>query len=142
MVPTMLSEQKKQEGHGLPEVITFSSGLLGFESLTRFTLIDDEAIHPYRILQAVDDSWVGFTVIDPHLFLTDYSFTVTEADRAALELEDGEGMMVLAIVVVSEDPVEVTANLLAPLVINLRAGLGRQIVLQSSTYSVRHHILG
>ncbi len=142
MMPTMLSEQTEQKICGLPGVITFSSGLLGFEGLTHFTLIDDEDARPYRVLQSVDDPWVGFTVVDPFLFFPDYSLAIAETDRAALELEDVDSMIVLAIVVVSEDPMEVTANLLAPVIVNPRTGLGRQVILQGSTYSVRHRVLG
>lgn len=141
-MPTMLSSQQEQRGGDLPKVITFSSGLLGFEGLTRFALVDDKDIYPYRVLQSVDDPWVGFTVIDPFLFCSDYSVTMSETDRAALELEDTDTMIVLAIVVVSEEQMEVTANLLAPVIINPRVGSGRQVILQGSSYSVRHRIFG
>jgi flagellar assembly factor FliW len=49
--------------------------------------------------------------------------------------------MTRAIVTVPENYFEMTANLVAPLVINLDAGLARQFVLTSMEYDTRHYLL-
>ena len=43
---------------------------------------------------------------------------------------------------VHENPPGVTANLLGPLVVNVRSGRGRQLVLASSEHAVRHPVVG
>ncbi len=141
MLATM--SRKEIDGSEVDErqVISFASGVLGFEDLTRFVLIGDEQTYPCMCLQSVDDPWVGFTVVNPFLLFSDYSFRLAEADRVALKIEDGEPFDTLVIIVVPEDPMEMTANLLAPVIINRRAGLGRQVILQGYPYSVRHRII-
>lgn len=141
MLATMSRNEIDISEVGVSQMISFANGMLGFEELTRFVLVGDERTYPCLCLQSLDDPWVGFTVVDPFLLFSDYSFTLSEADRMALKLEDGEPFDTLVVVVVPEDPMEMTANLLAPVIINRRAGLGRQVILQGHSYSVRHPVI-
>lgn len=142
MIATKLVDKAEASGVDQAEVISFPSGVLGFEDLRRFVLVGSQQDHPCMCLQSVDDPWVGFTVIDPFLFFSDYSFKLGEADRVALGIREGEPFVTLTIVVVPEDPMEMTVNLLAPVIINPRTGLGRQVILQGYPYSVRHRLFG
>ncbi len=122
-------------------VLTFPQGLLGFEQLTGFLLIDQEEIAPLRWLQPVDEGRLSFTVIDPLLFFPDYAVKLSREDRESLQLAENERPLVLALVTIPEDPRLMTANLLGPLVLNPETRMGRQLVLHDSGYPVRQRLI-
>ena len=74
--------------------------------------------------------------------MPEYEFEVGDADSLPLELCDPGDALVLVILTVRNDPASVTANLLGPLVVNVRTGRGRQLVLAESGYSAQHPIVG
>ena len=122
-------------------VLTFPQGLLGFEQLTAFLLIDQEEIAPLRWLQPVDEGRLSFTVIDPLLFFPDYTVKLSREDRESMQLAENERPLVLALVTIPEDPRLMTANLLGPLVLNPETRVGRQLVLHDSGYPVRQRLI-
>jgi flagellar assembly factor FliW len=69
-------------------------------------------------------------------------FSLSDADSAALGLVDPGDGLVLVLLTARGDPASVTANLLGPLVVNVRTGRGRQLVLAESGYSAQHPIVG
>jgi len=66
---------------------------------------------------------------------------VKPAEVKSLELDDIEKARVLVIVVVRDDPEQITANLQGPLIVNPDKGIGKQIVLLTDRYHTRHYIL-
>ena len=121
-------------------LVTFPSGLPGFDGLRRFAVIPGED-SPFSWLQSLDDSAICFLVTDPAPFFSTYAVEISDEDVAGLTLTEATEADILVILVVQDDPTATTANLLAPLVLNRRAGLGRQIVLHTSSYSVRTPLL-
>jgi flagellar assembly factor FliW len=85
---------------------------------------------------------LAFLLLDPLLCKPDYEFLISPEDRKALELPDScEGMQTLVIVNIAPgDSMEITANLLGPVVMNVKKRLARQIVLYQSPYSTRFPI--
>lgn len=123
-------------------IIFFPAGLPGFAQHVRFALIDDESLAPLRWLQAVDDPWVVFAVVDPlHIGIPEYAFSVSDADADALQLSDASDALTLAVMTLAVHPHDCSINLVAPLVINTRRRLGRQIILDSGDFSLRYHPL-
>ena len=121
-------------------VIVFPQGLVGCESWRRFVLQDDPDGGPVKLLQNLDDPSVGLLVIDPCLLVANYEVDLSEADARLLKL-NGAAAVVYCTLTVREQPARITANLLGPLVINPSAGLGKQLVLANSGYSVQHPVL-
>ena len=122
------------------DVLTFPDGLIGCESWRHFVLIsmpDDELV---KVLQCVDAPEVSFLVTDPHLIVQDYQCTISVGDAEAINLTSLADAIVYCTLTVHDDPTDITANLLGPLVINLRTRLGRQLVLAESNYSTKHPI--
>ncbi|HEY9765359.1 MAG TPA: flagellar assembly protein FliW [Chroococcales cyanobacterium] len=123
------------------DVVLFPNGIPGFEGITRFVVVEDDDSAPLCWLVPVDDPEVAFAVVDPRTFFPDYHVVLPQSDQDALRLQSEEDARVLVIVVVSTEPTEITANLMGPLVINSRAGLGKQVVLADSGYPVRTPLL-
>ena len=122
------------------QVFAFDPPLGGFESLRRFVLITDEE-SPVEWLQSVDDAEVAFALLEPFLFEPDYAFELPDGDAADLGMEGPDDGFVRCILTLRDDPDEITANMLAPLLFSRRSHLVRQIVLQDSGQPLRRPIL-
>ncbi len=124
------------------EVIAFPRGLIAFEDKKSFVLIDNEDEKlPFSWLQSVDDPALCFVVMNPFVFKKDYEFDIPQDAVSELEIKAAEDVCVLAILVIPEDVGKMTANLLAPLVINTRNRKGKQIILDDKRYTTRHLVM-
>lgn len=117
-------------------VLTFPQGLLGFPECREFVLLPSEREHVYW-LQSAQYSSLAFLLVDPFIFFEGYT-----VDLAMTELIRRPGgpdeLSVLAIVTLprarDERP---TANLQGPIVIDVRAAQGQQLVIADSSYGIR-----
>lgn len=124
------------------DIIVFPSGILGFDDVRRYVLLEHSDDSVFHILQGVDDPAVAFVLIDPRTFRPDYRAEIDREQVAALELEDDDEAVVLSIVTVPDgDPAGMTANLQAPVVLNARKKLGCQVVMPDGPYGIRHSIM-
>ena len=118
-------------------VLSFPDGLVGFPTARRFALLDSNRPEsPFRCLVCIDLPELGFLVCDPVRMFPGY-----QADLPPAETGRPEDQAVLAIVTVPQDPRTMTANLLAPLVVDCTTRTGRQIILDTGRYSTRHPLL-
>jgi flagellar assembly factor FliW len=84
---------------------------------------------------------IAFPVIDPWLVKKDYSFDISQEVVDRLDIRDKEKILVITMVRIPQDnPLEMTVNLLAPVIINTENRQAIQLVLDRSDYSLRHHI--
>ena len=134
-----MGKQLQMEIHE-SDIIGFDQGIVGFESIAEYALLTDPD-GGIQWLHAINGENVAFTVIDPFLVWPEYDVQIADGDTIALKLTRPEDAQLLAIVTPREDPAEITANLMAPLVINRAAQLGRQVILQNSLYPLRAQIL-
>ena len=123
------------------QVITFPQGLIGCDNWRRFTLDSDPNGGGILLLTCLDQPGIAFWVTDPFLIVSDYEVQISDGEALSIELQDLSDALVLCILTVRPQPAGVTANLMGPLVINLRGHLGRQLVLSDSRYTVRHPIV-
>ncbi|MBI3803036.1 MAG: flagellar assembly protein FliW [Nitrospirae bacterium] len=123
-------------------LITFPEGIPGFPMAKQYALIENDQGHPFFWLQAVEDLELAFVVVDPLIFLPEYRPLFSPEEMKALEIEKLDTAAVLAILTIpQDDPLKLTANLRAPLVINHKTRRGKQVVLSDSTYSYREPLL-
>ena len=124
------------------KIIEFPHGLVAFEDMKRYVLIDNnDGDIPLCWLQSLDNPDLAFVVINPFYIIKDYEFEISPADKEELEIENAEDVVVFTIVVVPQEIAKMTTNLAAPLVINAKARKGKQIVLQNNKYYTRHLLL-
>jgi flagellar assembly factor FliW len=118
-------------------VLQFPEGLIGFRDARRFVLLEPTRPgSPFRCLVSLDVPELSFVVCDPTALWPGYA-----ADLPLPASGAAEDQAALAIVTVPQNATEMTANLMAPLVLDSRTRTGRQMVLDSGRYSTRHHLL-
>lgn len=123
------------------QIVTFSEGLIGLPRLRVFALIEDEQSLPIRLLQCVSVPEFVFVVINPFSVCPGYDIEISEEDADALGVRLASEVLVLSIVTIPDDLRYVTANLLSPLVVNMRTKRGKQILLSDTDYPINYRIL-
>jgi flagellar assembly factor FliW len=118
------------------DVFEFDPGPNGFEQERRFALLAG-GDSPVEWLQSVDTPRLTFATLEPFLFYPDYGFELSDRDCEELRLRSPEDAMVRCILTLRESADQITANLLAPIVLNRYAGRARQVILQDSNLSLR-----
>lgn len=126
------------------DVIDFPEGILGFNDLRKFVLLDDPNDEIFAWLQSCEIPQIAFPVLEPELFSQSYQVSLTKHDLESLQLVnqgDLKGRIrSFSIITIPEDPTQMTANLKAPVVINIEKRLARQIVLQDNNLAIREPI--
>ncbi len=121
------------------DVVTFASGLPGFEACRGFVLL--AAQHGgLQYLTSVEGPPASFLVVDPRRVQPGYRCQLSDADRHALKGSNDEDLLWLSLVTVEPDGT-VAVNLRAPIVINPAAMLGQQVIPYESLYPLRHVLL-
>ena len=122
------------------DLLTFPEGILGFADLKRFVLLDDPNDDIFAWLQSCDEPAIAFPVLEPELLTENYKVTLAKADLDALRLTSLEGARLFCIITIPDDPTQMTANLKAPVVINVSMKMARQCVLQDNHLAIREPI--
>ncbi|QTA37121.1 flagellar assembly protein FliW [Thermosipho ferrireducens] len=123
------------------EIITFPNGLPGFDNLRKFAIISFENTSPILWLVSLEDSNITLPIVDPWIFLKDYEFEISEEDIKELQINSEEDIAIWAVLTIPKGkPKETTINLLAPIVINIKKGIGKQIILNTEKYTIKHHL--
>lgn len=123
-------------------VFTFPLGLVGFPECKQFRLIEPKDSYPLKFLHSEDQPDISFTCVDIGPLVPSYVVPLSEEDSAFLALEQPEDCLVLAMVAVPpKEPRKMTANLAGPLVLNIKTRQGRQVVLSTDQFPLRHRII-
>ncbi len=123
------------------EILTFKQGLPGFSDNKNYILLGLDADLPIALLQSTEEASLGFVVAYPFAFKKDYVFDLSEEDKSELKLNNEKDVAVYTVLTLKESFPESTMNLLAPIILNTKENLGKQIVLQDSEqYPLRHQV--
>lgn len=119
------------------EVIEFPWGLPGFGQLRKFVVLQVAGQEGFIWLQSLDDLKMALPLANPWAIFDDYDPHLPQYAQAALDLERPEDFVIMCVVVVTKDAEEMSMNLFAPIVINMKTRTGRQVMLENSGYGVR-----
>lgn len=108
------------------DVIHFPEGLIGLGDCRDWVLLADVQDEGLAWMQSVDRAEIALAVVGPRRFVPGYRMRVARRELDRLKLDRIDAAEVLVIVGRTEG--SVTLNLKAPLVINLRRRLGRQVI--------------
>lgn len=119
------------------EKIILPQGILGFPELNEYCFVDAGDDTLILWLQSVQNPGIAFPVLEPKIFKSDYNVQLSTHEQRDLQLEAQQNVAVFCIVTIPDDVSLMTANLKAPLVINLKKQLAKQIVLQENDLPIR-----
>ncbi len=122
------------------DIVAFPEGLLGFENLKKYFVVDPGDSTLILWLQSTEDEKVAFPIIEPKIFKPDYIAKLLPADLNGLDLDSLQAAKLYSILTIPGNVTEMSANLKAPVVINSSKKIGKQIVLQDSKLSVKHEM--
>ncbi len=123
------------------DVLTFPSGIPGFEKAKEFVIVSIPDFAPFEWLVCTDGSRLRFAIINPLLFLPDYSPAMVKEQLEDLDVGKPEDILLYSIVTIRENPLESTANLVGPLIINRVKRLGKQIIIDDDRYSTQEPLI-
>lgn len=120
------------------DIRTFPNGMVGFPECHRFALLAVAGRTSLFWLQSLDHPALAFLLVDPFLVSEGYAVELNDIDRHDLAVENPADVVVLVVVTLSHKVGEpCTANFQGPIAVNLRSGLGRQLVLTDAPLGVR-----
>lgn len=120
-------------------VITLTQPILGFQEYRRFVMLPGPA-ESLRWLQSTDSGELAFILLDPRTIIPDYEVSLRDKELAELAVAAAEELEVYTLVVVPRDHAHVRTNLRAPILINPKQRLGKQIILDHSDYPIQYFL--
>jgi flagellar assembly factor FliW len=128
-------------------VFQFPHELPGFEQERCFLFLQQPHTEPLLFLQSLGNPRLCFILLPILVLDSNYAVNLETEDLATLRLNParqpviGEDILCAAIVRPGgADDGEPTANLMAPVVVNLKEQIGMQVIQADSPYSYRHPI--
>lgn len=121
------------------EVITFPSGIFGFENNKQFLLIRfEEENGGLLCLQNIEEPQLAFIVMNPFCFPLGYAPKLSEKDLEKLGSLDEKSLLCYNICVLNDDVKKSSVNLRCPLIINGETRQALQVILEDDRYSFKH----
>jgi len=128
--------------HGVREyndedVIVFKKGLPGFKELKNFIIFPLESNEVFSILHSIEDIGVGLVLVSPFTVAADYEIKIPDNYIKELQIAKTEEVLVLTTVTLNSNIENMTTNLKAPIIINIKEKLGEQLILDNDKYKIK-----
>jgi flagellar assembly factor FliW len=120
--------------------IIFKKGIPGFENLKQFNIKDVENNEKFKIMESKEDE-ISFVIVNPFDVYSEYEIDLNDETIKELEIKNPNDVLVLSILTLGKTLQQSTMNLKAPIVINIKNNLGKQLILQSDIYETKHPLI-
>ena len=120
--------------------ILFEKGIPGFEDYKYFNvnvIKDNEKF--YSIVSKEDDN-IGFISISPFEIKKDYEIDLDDEFIKELDIKSEKDVLVLCLITLGKTLKDSTANLKAPIIINVKNNRGKQLILQDDKYKIKESL--
>jgi flagellar assembly factor FliW len=123
------------------DVIHFPEGMIGFQNLQKYVVVHTKEGSPYRWLQSVEEPKLAFLVSIPESFVAEYAPEISNSEAKSLGLKPETPHLILVTTTIpAGQPTLATANLAAPVIINLETRKAKQVILEDEAYTIRYPI--
>lgn len=122
------------------QILYFPYGILGFEHLRKFALLDATQ-PPFYWLQSLEQQEIAFVLIDPAIFRPDYDPDIQKEDQLDIGIKNDQDRLIFSIVTIPGNQEMMTANLQGPIVVNKHTKQSRQCISSDSRWKVKHYVL-
>ena len=120
------------------DVLFFPRGIPAFETKQKWILAGNEQ-SAIKWLQSLDDGNLALPVTSPDAIQSDYNARIPDDELKLLGSADISELALLIVVSIPElEPWNMTANLRAPILINLKTHKAVQVIALNEEYPVRH----
>lgn len=109
-------------------LLTFPEGLPGFEDLHAYKLFHEEGAANVHYLQSIEDPDVRLPVVTPGSCNIDYRIELTDEESDRLQIVSAEDIVVMVTLSDNQEQPQagISANLMAPIIINAHSRIGMQ----------------
>ena len=122
-------------------VVHFKEGIPAFEDEQEFIILPYDEESPYYFMQSLKTPELAFILTVPFMFFPDYAIEIDDDTVKTLNIKNQEKVEIYALVTIPNGSVRyMTANLLAPVVINGENMQAKQIVMDKSNYKTKHRL--
>ena len=123
------------------KIVHFKNGIPAFESEHEFIILPYEENSPYYFMQSVNSPDLAFLLTLPFLFFPDYTFEIDDETIKELEIKNYDNVLYYSMITIPNGSIRyMTANLLAPIVLNSDNMQAKQVVLEKSNYTTKHRL--
>lgn len=123
------------------KIVHFPKGIPAFEEEHEFVIVPYEEESPYFFLQSAQRAELAFLLTEPFVFFSDYTVEIDDATINELGIKNNENVEIYTILTIPNGSVRyMTANLLAPIIINTENMQAKQIVMDKSNYKTKHRL--
>lgn len=120
--------------------IKFTEGLLGLDNFKNYVLKEVPDNSFFKILQSEEEEEISFLLLSPQGFFPQYRVEVSPEIVKELEGDSIEDLSLYCVVTLADKWEDITANLIGPVLINEKKGLGKQVVLENTEYKTKHYV--
>ncbi len=122
-------------------IVHFKDGIPAFEDEHEFVILPYEEESPYYFMQSLKSPELAFLLTIPFLFFQDYSFELDDQTIEELAITDNDKVHYYALITIPNGSIRyMTANLVAPIVLNAENMQAKQIILEKSNYTTKHRL--
>jgi flagellar assembly factor FliW len=123
------------------KIIHFKNGIPAFEDEHEFIILPYEEDSPYYFMQSINSPDLAFLLTSPFLFFPEYTFEIDDATIKELEITNYDNVFYYSMITIPNGSIRyMTANLLAPVVLNSDNMQAKQVVLEKSNYTTKHRL--
>ena len=113
---------------------------MGFDELHNFILRKVENSN-FTILQSIEDEKISFVLVSPFDVESDYEIKLSNETIERIKAKFASDVSVFSLVTLNSDIKKITANLKAPVVINVNENLGEQVIIDKEKYKIKHPLV-
>lgn len=124
------------------KVVEFEQGIFGFEAYKKYVMLYEKKGTKDGLcwMQSIDDVELSLPVINPIFWFPEYSPEIADELIAKLGNLKEEDLNIFSVVVITEKLEDMTTNLKAPMVINIKTRKGMQIIVENDDYEIKHNL--
>ena len=117
--------------------ILFEKGIPGFEDYKYFNVNIIKDNEKFYSIISKEDSSIGFISISPFDIKKDYEIDLDDEFVKQLNIKSEKDVLVLCLITLDRTLKDSTANLKAPIIINIKNNRGKQLILQDDKYKIK-----
>ena len=117
--------------------ILFEKGIPGFEDYKYFNVNIIKGNERFYSIVSKEDDNIGFISISPFDIKKDYEIDLDDEFVKELDIKSEKDVLVLCLITLGKTLKDSTANLKAPIIINIKNNRGKQLILQDDKYKIK-----